>query len=108
MGNLADNSDTNSTQPTPDALNEIFNRLEILINGSNPTNYIMGDEPAMKQRYDAFIQAKQAMQQLINEELIRELSKIKKLDNVNIQLANLMLKTQVYIDERLAQLKEDK
>ena len=53
-----------------DRLDEIFNTLEILVNGSNPTDYIMGDEPKMKQRYDAFIEAKQALQSYIDTKII--------------------------------------
>jgi uncharacterized protein YicC (UPF0701 family) len=58
-----------------DRLDEIFNTLEMLVNGSNPTNYIMGDEPKMKQRYDAFIEAKQALQSYIDSKIIEELEK---------------------------------
>ena len=85
-----------------DRLDEIFNTLEMLVNGSNPTNYIMGDEPKMKQRYDAFIEAKQALQSYIDSKIIEaRLDELQKLNDWTINGMKTVDDICMHLDQKI-------
>lgn len=88
-----------------DSLDKILNWLEMLINGSNPTNYIMGDEPKIKQRLDGFKTTKLALQQWNNRNLIEELKRIYKYKDFDYWLPKSCPGVDEYLKDRLEVLR---